>query len=447
MVLSPGLPPARAAGARAGVWSVSALVLAVGDALVARFPAVTVVGEISGFSRASSGHCYFALKDGSGAPALIRCALFRRAATLLAFQPRDGHQVEVRGRLGVYEPRGELQLVVESIQQAGQGALMERFLQLKAQLQAEGLFDGQSKRPWPRFVRSLGVVTSLEAAALHDVMASLRRRAPHVSLVIYPALVQGPQAPEALARALAEASQRAEVDALILCRGGGSLEDLWAFNEAAVVRAVAACVLPVVTGIGHETDVSLCDFAADLHAPTPTAAAELAVPSRAECLAALGTLAHRLTSRLHLRLDQQSQRLDRLSLRLRRPGDGVAQQRQRLDRCAARLIAAVQGVLPRCSQALSHREERLLRAVAVRLAHEQRVLSGATSRLNALNPERVLQRGYAWLSRTDGRAVVSVHQIEAGQALRAHLADGQADLQVCAVQAPNPARQQGLDGD
>ncbi len=264
------LPPGRP------VWTVAALVSALGDTLAARFPACTVAGEISGFSRPASGHCYFTLKDADGQAALIRCAMFRRAATLLDFSPAEGQRVEARGRIGVYEPRGELQFVVEAMRRSGTGALYEQFLLLKARLEAEGLFDAARKRPLPRFARRAGVVTSLAGAALHDVASVFARRAPQVELIVYPSPVQGVEAPVALVEAIAVAGRRAEVDLLIVCRGGGSLEDLWAFNDERVVRAIAGCPLPVVCGVGHETDVTLADFAADLRAPTPTAAGELA---------------------------------------------------------------------------------------------------------------------------------------------------------------------------
>ncbi|HNB46209.1 MAG TPA: exodeoxyribonuclease VII large subunit, partial [Burkholderiaceae bacterium] len=268
--------------ARSGalVWEVAALVQAVGDSLQARFGAVAVRGELAGFTRAASGHCYFTLKAPDGSAAL-RCAMFRRAASLVDFAPADGQAVELRGRLGVYEPRGELQFVVEAMRRAGAGALMEQFLRLKAQLAGEGLFDPTRKRPLPAYPRRLGVVTSLGAAALRDVATALARRAPQVELIVYPAPVQGADAPALIAQAIATANRRAEVEALIVCRGGGSLEDLWAFNDERVVRAVAGSALPVVCGVGHETDVTLADFAADLRAPTPTAAAELAAPERA----------------------------------------------------------------------------------------------------------------------------------------------------------------------
>ncbi|MEY3273574.1 MAG: exodeoxyribonuclease 7 large subunit/superoxide dismutase [Pseudomonadota bacterium] len=244
------------------VWGVASLLLATTDALAARFGAVAVCGELSGLARAASGHVYFSLKDTDGAPALLRCAMFRRAATLLDFAPADGQQVELRGRLGVYEARGELQLVVESMRRVGEGALYEEFLRRRARLAAEGLFDVARKRPLPPQPRALGVVTSLAAAALRDVITALQRRAPQVRVVIYPAPVQGAEAPAALVEALATAGRRAEVDALLLVRGGGSLEDLWAFNDERLVRAIAACPLPVVCGVGHETDVTLADLAA-----------------------------------------------------------------------------------------------------------------------------------------------------------------------------------------
>ncbi|HEU5294603.1 MAG TPA: exodeoxyribonuclease VII large subunit, partial [Burkholderiaceae bacterium] len=248
------VPPTRAL-------SVAALLLAAGDALQFRLGAVAVRGELSGFSRAASGHCYFALKDSDGANAVLRCAMFRRAATLLDFAPRDGQQVEVRGRIGIYEPRGELQCIVEAMLPLGSGSLYELFLRQKAKLEADGLFDSAGKRPIPTHPRALGIISSTAGAALHDVLTTLARRAPHVCVIVYPSAVQGAEAPAQLVQALQRAAQRAEVDALILCRGGGSIEDLWAFNDEAVVRAIAACPLPIVCGVGHETDVTLADLA------------------------------------------------------------------------------------------------------------------------------------------------------------------------------------------
>ena len=268
------------------VWGVAALVHAISDTLAARFAACTVRGELSGYSRAASGHCYFTLKDADGDAAAIRCAMFKRAASLLQFTPADGQQVQLRGRVAVYEPRGELQFIVESMQRSGDGSLYEQFLRLKHKLETEGLFDPARKRPLAQHPRRIGIVTSLGGAVLHDVATSLARRAPQVELLVYPSLVQGSEAPAALVAAIELAGQRREVDTLLICRGGGSIEDLWAFNDERVVRAIAACPIPVVSGVGHETDTTLADFVADLRAPTPTAAAELSTASAASAVGA-----------------------------------------------------------------------------------------------------------------------------------------------------------------
>jgi len=415
------------------VWSVAGLVNAVADALSARFGACVVQGELSGFSRAASGHCYFSLKDADGQQAMIRCAMFRRAASLVAFSPADGQRVEIRGRIAVYEPRGELQFVVESMQQAGAGALYEQFLRLKARLESEGLFDPARKRPLPSHPRRLGVVTSASGAALHDVLTALARRAPHVGVVIYPSLVQGADAPAALVQALGQAAARAEVDALIVCRGGGSLEDLWAFNDERVVRAIAASPLPTICGVGHETDVTLADFAADLRAPTPTAAAELAAPPTrelAETLAAFATLMQR---RVHHVLDQQAQLIDRAALRLARPGQGVRATAQRLLGLAHRL----QGGARRGLQADAHRLEalapRLTRSLQrnTDVAHHR--VDALAARLHAVDPRQVLARGYAWLEDGAGAPVASVASLSPGQRLGAVLSDGRATVDVLQV--------------
>ena len=415
------------------VWSVAGLVQAVSDALAARFPVCVVRGELSAFTRAASGHCYFSLKDADGAAALLRCAMFRRAASLLDFAPADGQLVELRGRLAVYEPRGELQFVVEGMQRAGAGALFEQFLRLKARLEAQGLFDAQRKRAIPVFPQRIGVVTSLGAAALHDVLTTLARRSPHVEVIVYPSLVQGAEAPAALVQALATASQRCEVDTLLLCRGGGSLEDLWAFNDERVVRAVVACRMPVVCGVGHETDVTLADLAADLRAPTPTAAAELAAPATDASLETLALLQRRAGQRIHATLDMQAQRLDSLSLRLSRPAEGVRARRQQLALLGQRLLGAGQHLCDRRGLQIAQLAQRLVRGAAVdRLARERR-LDAFGQRLDALDPQHVLARGYAWLTDDQGRVLHSVRQLAVGQELHATLADGRAELSVSAV--------------
>ena len=428
------------------VWGVAALVHAVADTLAARYASCTVRGELSGFTKAGSGHCYLSLKDADGGNALLRCAMFRRTAAMLDFVPRDGQLVEVRGRVAVYEPRGDLQFVVEAMRPAGAGALFEQFLRLKARLEAEGLFDDDLKRPLPPYPRALGVVTSLGAAALHDVLTALRRRAPHVSVVLYPSLVQGAEAPAALVAAIEEAGRRNEVDTLIVCRGGGSLEDLWAFNDERVVRAVAACPLPVVCGVGHETDVTLCDLAADVRAPTPTAAAELASPTREGGLALLETLAGVMSNRVHQVLDTQAQRLDRATMRLMRPADGVRRHSQRLsllaqrlgastrqvvrdqgqkhDALAARLLRATTVVHARQPARLDALAGRLARALTVSRDSRQARLVSLGARLEALDPKRVLSRGYAWLEDAEGQAVTTAASLAPGQSVRAVLADG-----------------------
>ena len=415
------------------VWSVSGLVHAVSDTLASRFSACVVRGELSAFSRASSGHCYFSLKDADGQIALIRCAMFRRAASLLDFAPSDGQLVEVRGRIAVYEPRGELQFVVESMQRAGAGALFEQFLRLKARLESEGLFAVERKRSLPRYPRRIGVVTSLGAAALHDVMTSFARRAPHVDIVVYPSLVQGPDAPSALVAAMSQAVSHATIDVLVVCRGGGSLEDLWAFNDERVVRAIAAMPMPVISGIGHETDVTLSDFAADVRAPTPTAAAEMVVLAAQDCLAWLDGIERRMRQRVHQALDSHAQRLDASAMRLARPTRTLQRQGHALDMLARRLgtaagrhVDARLGVLQRLGSRLSAATQ------LVRARHATRVES-LGARLDALDPTRVLARGYAWLVDGSGTPVVSVDRLAAGQHLQAVLADGTAQVEVESV--------------
>ena len=394
----------QAPGARMTL-SVAALLLAAGDALAARLGAVAVRGEISGFSRAASGHCYLTLKDSDGAAAVLRCAMFRRAAALLDFEPRDGLQVELRGRIGLYEPRGELQLVVEAMRRLGAGNLYEEFLRLRDRLQAQGLFDAARKRPLPAWPRRVAVVTSPAAAAWHDVMTALRRRAPQVEVVLVGSPVQGADAPPALAAALQRAGQLDGVDAVLLVRGGGSLEDLWAFNDERVVRAVAASRAPVICGVGHETDFTLCDFAADLRAPTPTAAAELATQTTLDDLRDdLSAQEARLVSlTLGLLADQQAW-TSSLAARLRyvSPERQVQSAAQRVDDLSRRAFSA-----------LTHRIQ--LQASRV---------EGMSSRLLALNPTSILSRGYAIVTRqADGRVVGRV--ADAQGALKVRVSDGE----------------------
>jgi exodeoxyribonuclease VII large subunit len=429
------------------VWEVGALCHAIADALEARFNPVTVRGEISGFSRASSGHCYFSLKDASGQ---LRCAMFRRAAGLLAFSPRDGELVELRGRLSVYEPRGDLQLVVESMSRAGQGAWYEQFLKLRARLEAEGLFDAGRKRPLPLMPRGIGVVTSLGAAALHDVVSALQRRLPHIPVVVAPALVQGVSAPAELIAALANLYRLTDagrglssglpdkvelrptpvVDVILLVRGGGSIEDLWAFNDEQLARTIISSPVPVVSGVGHETDFSIADLVADLRAPTPTAAAELAAQPREVWQGALAILERRLQTAAFRRLDVQAQRLDLTAGRLGRPSALVAGQRLRLASAGQRLQVFSMHFLQQKQGALDALQARLPETVRRRFDRQRERLDRAALRLGLLDPSLVLRRGYAWLTDTERGTVTSVRQVTVGQTLRATLADGEVDLNV-----------------
>ena len=408
--------------------SVAALLLAAADALQFRLGAVAVRGEVSGFSRAASGHCYFSLKDSDGASALLRCAMFRRAASLLDFAPRDGQHVEVRGRIGIYEPRGELQCIVEAMLPLGAGSLYELFLRQKAKLEAAGLFDDTRKRPLAQHPRAIGVVSSTAGAALHDVLTTLARRAPHVRVIVYPSSVQGAEAPAQLVQALQRAARRAEVDTLIVCRGGGSIEDLWAFNDEAVVRAIAASPLPVVCGVGHETDVTLADLAADLRAPTPTAAAELVAPSRDELLQALDATQYRLQRAQRQRADRAAQGLDLLASRLAHALTSLRPQRQRLDLLAHRGAAAVTQRLRTANQSLAQLGERWQRAKTVGLERRTQRLSNLADHLALLDPNQVLSRGYALIETDTGRVVTAPSQLRAGERVTISLAQGQADL-------------------
>jgi exodeoxyribonuclease VII large subunit len=419
---------------------VAALLVAMSDALSARFGAVAVRGELSGFSRAASGHCYFSLKDAEGASAMLRCAMFRRAATLVDFQPADGQRVELRGRLAVYEPRGELQFVVEAMQRVGAGSLFEEFLRLRARLQAEGLFETDRKRPLPAVPGSVGIVTSLQAAALRDVLSSLARRAPHVRVVVYPSPVQGADAPAALVQALGTAGLRREVDTVLLVRGGGALEDLWAFNDERVVRAIAHCPLPVVCGVGHETDITLADLAADLRAPTPTAAAELCTPSQADLLEDLQARAEALQRHVGRRLQTQAQALDLAGLRLARPARAMARHRMELQRLAQRLDHGLQQRREHLALALPLRAQRLRHAAATQLASLAARLDSQVRRLQAVDPKTVLSRGYAWVEGAGGRPVISATALQAGDRVHGVWADGRATLDVAEVSAGPTAK-------
>ena len=445
---NPG-PGARTSNVR--VWQVGALCRAVADALDARFNPVAVRGEITGFSRAASGHCYLSLKDETGQ---IRCAMFKRAASLLDFSPSDGELVEVRGRLGVYEPRGDLQLIIESMSRAGQGNLFEQFLRLKDKLEGEGLFDAGRKRSLPLAPRGIGVVTSLGAAALHDVVTALQRRVPHIPVVVAPASVQGTGAPGELVKALSNLylltqegrgleadlapkkglssreTGQPVIDVILLVRGGGSMEDLWAFNDEQLARTMVRSPVPVIAGVGHETDFTIADFVADLRAPTPTAAAELVSQSRGVWLGAVDLMQDRLTDAVMRHVDTQNQRLDAATARLGRPSALAARQRLALASSAQRLAFASQLFLRQKQQDVQQLQTRLPEQLQQGLQRQHDRLDRAAMRLGLLDPTLVLQRGYAWLSAPQGQALTSVSQMHPGQDVRATLADGSVDLTV-----------------
>jgi len=395
------------------VLSVSALNRSVRDLLEHRFPLLWVGGEISNFVQARSGHLYFSLKDDQ---AQVRCVMFRGRGAYLDWQPRDGLQVEVRALVSLYEPRGDFQLNVEFMRRAGLGALYEAFLRLRDRLEREGLFDPALKRPIPAYPRAIGVVTSPAAAALRDVLTTLARRNPSVPVVIYPTAVQGEGAPAQIVAALAAAARRRECDVVILCRGGGSIEDLWAFNDERVARAIRACEIPVVVGVGHETDFTIADFAADLRAPTPSGAAELASPARDELRARLDLLAGRLLRRITRDLETRLQLLDHLTRRLVHPGWRLDAQTALLAQLRTRLALAAERSLERGRWRLRDLADRAVRGLPALVPLEARVAGLAqrmraavfhgsaqrTARLESLvqnlahlDPRAVLQRGYA----------------------------------------------------
>ena len=415
------------------VWSVGELVTAVAGLVQSAFAVCRIRGEVSGFSRAASGHCYFNLKDPEQG-SMLRCAMFRRAAQLADFQAQDGDEVELNGRLAVYEPRGELQFIVESLRRHGAGALFERFLELKSKLEREGLFAAAVKRRLPAHPESVGIVTSLGGAALHDVATALARRAPHVRVVVYHSPVQGPAAPPALCEAIAMAAARNEVDVLLLCRGGGSLEDLWAFNDESVVRAVRLLPMPVVSGVGHETDVTLVDFASDLRAATPTAAAELVAPPTASARNVLDDLSAVLERRLGDAVERAEQRLDRAALRLAGPNDAVRRRAAGLDMLSQRLAHAATRQLEARQSRVAATASAVTFAVSMRRAREAGRVETAALRLEAVDPRRPLTRGYALLTSPLGRPIVSISDTLPGDAVVATLRDGRFLMHVSTVE-------------
>jgi exodeoxyribonuclease VII large subunit len=385
--------------------TVSELLRSVRDTLERRFPIAWVRGELSNLNRAPSGHFYFTLKDRT---AQVDCVMFRSRAALAEAELREGMQVEARALVTLYEPRGRFQLTVEALRPAGLGPLYERFLRVKEKLEREGLFDAAVKRELPAHPRAIGVVTSLAAAALRDVVTCLARRNPSVPVIVYPAPVQGEGAAGRIAAALASANRRAECDVLLLVRGGGSLEDLWAFNEEGVARAIRASGIPVIVGVGHESDFTIADFAADRRAATPTAAAELAVLSRNELMATITACARHLSRELRRQVEYAMQRLDGAARRLVHPAERLRNSAQVVLQLEARLAFA-----------LAHR----VHDCGAKLARLQASLAG-------LDPQAVLARGYSITRGEAGELVLDAGQLREGERLSTTLARGRVESQV-----------------
>ncbi len=427
------------------------------QSLEREFPLLWVAGEVSNLTRATSGHIYFSLKD---AAAQARCVMFRTRAQSVPWRLENGQQVEARALVSLYEPRGDFQLNVETLRRAGLGRLFEAFARLKERLEAEGLFAIERKRPLPRFPHRIGIIASPRAAALRDVLAALKRRAAHLSVILYPTLVQGDRAAAEIAGAITLANRRSECDLLLLVRGGGSIEDLWAFNEEIVARAIVGSSLPLISGVGHETDTTIADCVADLRAATPTAAAELASQGWHAATGELASLGTTLGRTMQYRIDREQQRLDRLSLRLIDPAAQLAQTRSRLALLASRLDASLanglrrhRNRLNRAALGLAHTVPRTekrgghIRLLGQRLAAagraRQQTRQGALDSLAAalahLNPEATLARGFSIVRDAGGHLVTDAASLVKGQTVSLHLARGEARAGILATTPDHPS--------
>lgn len=412
-----------------------------------------IAGEVSNLTRAASGHYYFSLKDSR---AQVRCAMFKGAAMRLAQPLKEGDHIEVAGKISIYEARGEFQITVNEVRLKGLGQLYEAYERLKAQLQAEGAFSAERKKPLPARPQCIGIVTSLAAAALRDVVTTLNRRAPEIPVIVYPTPVQGTGSELQIAQAIKTASQRAECDVLIVCRGGGSIEDLWAFNEEPVVRAIEACAIPVVSGVGHETDFTLADFVADMRAPTPTGAAELVSPNRQESLHRLTQAQGRLKTVLEQRYFDASQKLDWLARQIRHPRQKLDEQRASISKLAHMLsysmtqnlrthtarferqtqtlkhcrpdVSVYKNNIDRFQTALSHSFRQLL-------THRRQSLTAQAALLEAVSPQHILERGFSVVKNTRGQVIRNADTLKQGQKLHITFADGETDVRVTKEQA------------
>ena len=394
---------------------VGALNRAIAEVLEGQIGQVWVRGEISNFKAYDSGHWYFSLKDADGQ---LRGVMFRGRNSQVGFLPKEGDLVEVAAQVSMYVPRGDIQLNVQLMRRAGQGGLYEAFLKLKEKLNAEGLFDEAHKRALPKYPKAIGVITSAQAAALKDVLTTLERRAPHIPVTVFPSLVQGADAPPALMQALKaayELAKHGELEVLLLVRGGGSIEDLWAFNDEALARCISESPIPIVSGVGHETDFTIADFVADLRAPTPTGAAELVTPDRDVLLQDLATLSQKMSMRMTQRVDREAQRLDQLSLRLSHAIPNPERMREKVQQLQARMNQAWVSQLGMYKQ-----------------THKARI-----NHLELLNPQRTLERGYAVLMTQDGQAIRNPRQAVVGEVFELRVAEGQAEVQFSDITVKN----------
>ena len=412
-----------------------------------------IAGEVSNLTRAASGHYYFSLKDSR---AQVRCAMFKGAAMRLAKPLKEGDHIEVSGKISIYEARGEFQITVNEVRLKGLGQLYEAYERLKAQLQAEGAFSAERKKPLPARPQCIGIITSLAAAALRDVVTTLNRRAPEIPIIVYPTPVQGTGSELQIAQAIKTASQRAECDVLIVCRGGGSIEDLWAFNEEPVVRAIEACAIPVVSGVGHETDFTLADFVADVRAPTPTGAAELVSPNRQESLHRLAQAQGRLKTVLEQRYFDASQKLDWLARQIRHPRQKLDKQHASISKLAQTLsysmtqnVRAHTARFERQTQALKHCrpdvsvykhnidrfQTALSHSFRQLLTHRRQSLTAQAALLEAVSPQHILERGFSVVKNTRGQVIRNADTLKQGQKLHITFADGETDVRVTKEQA------------
>ena len=429
----------------ATVVSISELNRRARASLEREFPLLWVAGEISNLTRATSGHVYFSLKD-EGAQA--RCVMFRSRAASIPWRLENGQQVEARALVSLYEARGDFQLNIETLRRAGLGRLFEAFARLKARLEAEGLFAAERKRSLPRFPGRIGIISSPGAAALRDVLVALQRRAPHLEVILYPALVQGNSAADDIAKAIAEAGRRNECSLLLVVRGGGSIEDLWAFNEEIVIRAIASSTLPIVSGVGHETDTTITDYVADLRAATPTAAAEIATQGWHAAAGEIADLEAALSRAVQDRIASEQQDLDYFSLRLIHPATRLAQSRDRLALLGSQLNASMAHGLRRHRDRLNRAalslgrtvprtekrsgsigllSQRLDTAIREQPLKRLNALDNIAAALAHLNPEATLARGFSIVRDASGKLVTDASRLRAGQTVSLYLARGSAE--------------------